>query len=102
MRVLVAGGTGVIGQPLTPALIEGGHGAIVLSRSASRVTAALQAAAEFVEADALQPASTPGGSRLAQGTVRRRRVRKGKLCTYQPPIETGTGEEVHRRSRTSV
>ncbi len=48
MRVLVAGGTGVIGQPLIPALIEGGHGAIVLSRSASRATAALQAGAEFV------------------------------------------------------
>ena len=37
MRVLVAGGTGVIGRQLLPLLAEGGDEVIVLSRPTSKV-----------------------------------------------------------------
>ena len=53
MRVLIAGGTGVIGRALIPALIEAGHEPIALARSANRASVATEAGARFVRADAL-------------------------------------------------
>ncbi len=53
MRVLIAGGTGVIGQQLIPALGEASHQVTVLARSSTRARVATDAGAEFVEADAL-------------------------------------------------
>jgi uncharacterized protein len=39
MRILIAGGTGRIGKPLIRALISSGHKVVVLSRSASKISA---------------------------------------------------------------
>jgi nucleoside-diphosphate-sugar epimerase len=53
MRVLVAGGTGVVGAQLVPLLTQDGHEVVVLARSRARAEAAVGLGAQFVEADAL-------------------------------------------------
>ena len=57
MRVVMAGGTGVIGQPLIPALVEAGHETIVLARSSRRAAIATAAGGKFVQVDALDRGS---------------------------------------------
>ncbi len=57
MRVLIAGGTGVIGRALIPALVEAGHEPIALARSANRASVATEAGARFVRANALDRGS---------------------------------------------
>jgi NAD dependent epimerase/dehydratase family enzyme len=37
MRILVTGGTGVIGRPLVAALVAGGHSVVVLTRNPAKV-----------------------------------------------------------------
>lgn len=53
MRVLIAGGTGVLGRALVPRLVEAGHDAVILARSSRREAIATAAGATFVQADAL-------------------------------------------------
>lgn len=55
MRVLIAGGTGVVGQQLIPVLSEAGHVVSVLARSLNRANFAVAAGAKFLQADALDP-----------------------------------------------
>ena len=54
MRILIAGGTGVIGRALIPALTQAGHEPTALAQSTERATAATEAGARFVQADALE------------------------------------------------
>jgi nucleoside-diphosphate-sugar epimerase len=53
MRVFLAGATGVIGRPLVPALIAGGHHVTGMTRSPEKVDALRAAGAEPMVADAL-------------------------------------------------
>ena len=69
MRVLIAGGTGVIGQQLIPVLGEAGHQVTVLARSSTRAKVATDAGAEFVEADALHRSSLIGAVERARPDV---------------------------------
>ena len=56
MRVLVAGGTGVIGRQLLPLLGEVGHEVIVLSRSTNEVPGATVVTADALDARAVRVA----------------------------------------------
>jgi len=58
MEILVAGATGYVGSKLVPKLASAGHQVRVMARNRSHVSS-FQAAATFVEADALRPASLP-------------------------------------------
>jgi nucleoside-diphosphate-sugar epimerase len=53
MRVLVAGGTGVVGSQVVPLLTRDRHDVVVVGRSRARADAAVGLGAEFAEADAL-------------------------------------------------
>ncbi|WP_166982818.1 NAD-dependent epimerase/dehydratase family protein [Paramicrobacterium fandaimingii] len=57
MRILVAGGTGVIGSRVVPLLTAAGHDVIATSRSADRLLPALAAGAERAVMDARDAAS---------------------------------------------
>jgi NADH dehydrogenase len=60
VKVLVAGGTGLVGSAITRGLIEGGHEVAVLSRSrASQHAVAGQA--KWIKGDVMQPATLAAG-----------------------------------------
>ncbi|HEX3618583.1 MAG TPA: NAD(P)-dependent oxidoreductase [Solirubrobacteraceae bacterium] len=53
MRIFVAGGTGVIGRRVVPALIAAGHELVVLARNPQRAAGAAALGAQIVQGDAL-------------------------------------------------
>lgn len=55
MKILIAGGTGVVGRRLVPLLIARGHKVAALTRSAAKACAVYCLGAEPVIADALEP-----------------------------------------------
>ncbi len=52
MNIIIAGGSGLIGQPLTKNLIDNGHEVIILSRNPERIAASLPAGATAEQWDA--------------------------------------------------
>jgi nucleoside-diphosphate-sugar epimerase len=65
MRVLVAGGTGVIGRQLVPLLRSAGHDVVVLSRPGRSANAAERLGAAVVTGDALDRAAVASAVRSA-------------------------------------
>src|SRR5258708_18521746 len=65
MRVFVAGGTGVIGRPLVPALIAAGHEVTAMTRSPDKTAALAAAGATPVVCDAFDAAALAGTVRAA-------------------------------------
>lgn len=55
MRILITGGTGLIGRHVIPALLARGDSVACVSRDASRAAAVLPPAVELIEADPTQP-----------------------------------------------
>jgi nucleoside-diphosphate-sugar epimerase len=66
MRVFLAGATGVIGRPLVPALIAGGHQVTAMTRSPGKAAALRAAGAEPVVADALDGEAVAAAVREAR------------------------------------
>lgn len=92
MRIFLAGATGVIGRPLVPALIAGGHHVIGMTRSREKVDALRAVGAEPVVADALDAeavmdavgrARTP--SSISSPRFRRGLIRAGSSGTSRSP-----------------
>ncbi|HEY3713535.1 MAG TPA: NAD(P)-dependent oxidoreductase [Jatrophihabitantaceae bacterium] len=69
MRILVAGGTGALGQHLLPQLVASGHDVTALTRSEAKSAAVRQAGAEAVVADALDRESVVAAVRAARPDV---------------------------------
>lgn len=69
MKILVAGGTGVVGRRLLPLLVGRGHKVTALTRSAARACAAHNLGAEPVIADALEPAHVMKAMQRAEPDV---------------------------------
>lgn len=59
MRVVVAGGTGVVGTPLVRMLLDAGHEVIGLARRPQAVTALERAGPASLSVDLLSPAASP-------------------------------------------
>ncbi len=57
MRILVCGGTGVLGQYLVPVLVQGGHEVVVLARREASVQLARRLGGVAVFGDILEPSS---------------------------------------------
>jgi dihydroflavonol-4-reductase len=57
MRVVVTGGTGLLGRSLVPALIDAGHQVVALVRSCERARALAACGAELLEGDLTEPTS---------------------------------------------
>ena len=66
MRVLIAGGTGVLGSRLLPALVAAGHEVIGTSRRPDRHQAIRDTGGEPVAMDALDPGSVAGAIAAAR------------------------------------
>lgn len=58
MRILIAGGTGVLGRRIVTRLLAAGQDVVVMTRSAERAGPLRSAGAEVVEGDALDAAAT--------------------------------------------
>ena len=69
MRILVAGGTGAIGRPLTSELLTRGHSVIVLTRSPEKAVALSQQGIEPAIADVFDAAAVQAAIRRAEPEV---------------------------------
>ena len=69
MRVLVTGGSGVIGEGLIPELLEGGHQIRLLSRHAKESKREWPAAVESFEADVANPGQLHGATDGCQAVI---------------------------------
>jgi nucleoside-diphosphate-sugar epimerase len=65
MRILIAGGTGVLGRRVVPLLLAAGHDVTVLARNPQRAAAVLPPLATVVAADALDPGAVAAAVRGA-------------------------------------
>ena len=68
MKVVVAGGTGLVGRAITSALLEAGHEVTVASRSRP-VKDPIDARAAWAHADVTEPATLPPALRGAEAVV---------------------------------
>lgn len=68
MKVVVAGGTGLLGREITEALLDAGHAVVVASRSIP-VKDPIDARASWVQADVTDPASLPSALEGADAVV---------------------------------
>jgi nucleoside-diphosphate-sugar epimerase len=65
MRILVAGGTGVLGRRIVPQLLAAGHQVTVMARSPRHAAAVLPRPVTVVAADALDPGAVAAAVRGA-------------------------------------